>query len=86
MCTNVSSFKRCKENEKICKIKNRLRDLDYVFFWPTFLLLIFYSLQFIYMLNKTPVALAVSELFTTIRKFKMYPRDIALDPCDLVLL
>jgi len=59
-----ASVKRCKENknERFAKFKSMSRDLDYVPFWPSFLL-IFYSLQFVYMLNKTPVALAVSELF-----------------------
>jgi len=52
----VSSFKRCKENEKFAKLKSRLLDLDYVPFWPTFLL-IFYSLQYVYYaLNKEPEA------------------------------
>jgi len=53
------------------KIESRSRDLDYVTFWPTFLLLIFYSLRSVYTLNKKPVALAVSELFTAVYKFKM---------------
>jgi len=66
----VSIFKRCKENEKFAKFKNRSRDLDYVPLWPTFLL-IFYSLQSVDLLNKTAAALAVSELFTMIDKFKM---------------
>jgi len=40
----------------------------------------------VYTLNKKPVVLAVSELFTAVRKYKMYPRDLVFDPCDLVLL
>jgi len=67
----VSSFKRCKENEKFATFKSTSCDLHYVFYGPTLLLLIFYFLQYVHVLNKTPVALAVSELFTAIRKFKM---------------
>jgi len=42
------------------KFKSRSRDLVYVPFRPTFLLLILYSLHFVYVLHKTLVALAVS--------------------------
>jgi len=59
------------KNEQFAQVKTRLRDLDYVPFWTTFSLLIFYSLQSVYTLNKRPAALAVSELFTAIRKYKM---------------
>jgi len=76
----ISSFKRCKENEKFAKFKSKSRDLDYVSFWPIFLL-IFYSLHYVYMLNKTSIVLAVTELF--MRKFKMWPSFRLLWPIVL---
>jgi len=48
-------------------------------------LLIFYSVQSVYTLNKKPAAFAVSELFIVVCKFKMEPCDIMFDPCDLLL-
>jgi len=45
-------------------------DLDCVPFRPTFGLLIFHSLRSIYLLNLHPVALAVREIFTGVRKTK----------------
>jgi len=65
----VSSFKRCKDYEKFVKFESKSRDLDYVPFWLTFLLM-FYSIQSVYTLNKKPVALAVSELFTVVYSLK----------------
>jgi len=40
--------------------------------WPNFVLLIFHSLHSIRMTNLNPVALAVQEIFTGVRKFKIY--------------
>jgi len=59
----VSSFKCCKESEKFAKFKSR----------PRLCLL----LTFAVCLHKTSVAVAVLELFTTIRKF--------LSPCFALL-
>jgi len=54
------------QNIQVCQC-----DLDYVPFRLLFLLIL-YSLQFVYMLNKKPVALAVREIFTVVCILKIY--------------
>jgi len=66
----LSSFGRCRDIEKISKFKSRSRDLDYVFFRPTFVLYIFY-LQYFYVLNLNPIALVIRAIFTGVREFKV---------------
>jgi len=68
----VFSSSRCRDIEKLTKFKSKLCDLDYDTFWPTFVLLIFCSLHTFYTLNMNPIALDIQEIFTVVRKFKMY--------------
>jgi len=45
----------------------------------------YYSLQSFYVLNLNPIALAIREIFTGVRKFKVLPRDLVFARYDLVL-
>jgi len=59
-------------------------DLYYDSFWPTFVLLIFYSLSPSYVLNLNPIALAIREIFTGVRKFRSRSLKPGHVPFDLV--
>jgi len=59
-------------------------DLDYVRFWPTFVLLIFHSLQPICVRNLNHVSLTVREIFTGVRKCKSRSPKLGRIPFDLV--
>jgi len=66
------------------KLKVGQCDLDFVYFWATFvLLIIFHSLQSICMINLNPVALTVREICTGVRKFKSRSPKLGHVPFDL---
>jgi len=87
MCTPNSKSVAVAIPERCMKFKSFTVgqcDLDYVSIWPTFVLLIFYSMQSICMINLNSVALAVWEICTGVRKFK--PRSPKLGHVSFVLV
>jgi len=58
----VSTFGHRRDIETFAKFKSKSRDLDSVPIWVGSVLLTFYTLQFMYVLNLNPIALAIPEI------------------------